>query len=90
MKIPNPLNNNYFPQSESNNGWRFLKDSNEIKNLTNMNLGKLDAIIEGYKLFFDTYASGIVVIKNGDHSLSNKNPLKKIVKELNEIVMNIV
>lgn len=65
MKISNPLNNNYFPQSESNNGWRFLKDSNEIKNLTNMNLGKLDAIIEGYKFFFDTYASGIAVIKNG-------------------------
>ena len=32
----------------------------------------------------------IVVIKNGDHSLSNKNPLKKIIKELNEIVMNVV
>jgi len=32
----------------------------------------------------------LVVIKNGDHSLSNKNPLKKIVKELNEIVMNVV
>ena len=32
----------------------------------------------------------IVIIKNGDHSLSNKNPLKKIIKELNEIVMNVV
>ena len=32
----------------------------------------------------------LVVIKNGDHSLSNKNPLNKIVKELNEIVMNVV
>jgi len=32
----------------------------------------------------------LVIIKNGDHSLSNKNPLKKIIKELNEIVMNIV
>ena len=32
----------------------------------------------------------LVVIKNGDHSLSNKNPLKKIVKELNKIVMNVV
>ena len=32
----------------------------------------------------------LLVIKNGDHSLSNKNPLNKIVKELNEIVMNVV
>ena len=32
----------------------------------------------------------LVIIKNGDHSLSNKNPLKKITKELNEIVMNII
>ena len=32
----------------------------------------------------------LVVIKNGDHSLSNKNPLNKIVKELNGIVMNVV
>ena len=32
----------------------------------------------------------LLVIKNGDHSLSNKNPLKKIIKELNEIVMNVV
>ena len=32
----------------------------------------------------------LVIIKNGDHSLSNKNPLKKIVKELNEIVMNLL
>ncbi|MDC0426677.1 alpha/beta hydrolase [Pelagibacteraceae bacterium] len=31
----------------------------------------------------------LVIIKNGDHSLSNKNPLKKIIKELNEIVVNI-
>ena len=31
----------------------------------------------------------LVIIKNGDHGLSNKNPLKKIVKELNKIVMNV-
>jgi len=31
----------------------------------------------------------LVIIKNGDHSLSNKNPLKKIIKELNRIVVNI-
>ena len=32
----------------------------------------------------------LVVIKNGDHSLSNQVPLKKIIKELNSIVKNIV
>ena len=32
----------------------------------------------------------LVIIKNGDHSLSDKNPIKKIVKELNEIVLNVI
>ena len=32
----------------------------------------------------------LVIIKKGDHSLSDKNPLKKIIKELNSIVENVV
>jgi esterase/lipase len=32
----------------------------------------------------------ILVIKNGDHSLSNKSPLKKIIRELNFIVKDVV
>ena len=32
----------------------------------------------------------LVVIKNGDHSLSNQVHLKKIIKELNSIVKNII
>ena len=32
----------------------------------------------------------LVVIKNGDHSLSNQIPLKKIIQELNSIVKNII
>ena len=32
----------------------------------------------------------LVIIKNGDHSLSTQVPLKKIVKELNNIVKNII
>jgi esterase/lipase len=32
----------------------------------------------------------LVVIKNGDHSLSNKSALKKIIKELNSIVVDII
>jgi len=32
----------------------------------------------------------LVVIKNGDHSLSNQIPLKKIIKELNSIIKNVI
>jgi fermentation-respiration switch protein FrsA (DUF1100 family) len=32
----------------------------------------------------------LVIIKKGDHSLSNKGPLKKIIKELNIIVENVI
>ena len=31
-----------------------------------------------------------VIIKNGDHSLSNQRPLKKIIKELHAIIKNII
>ena len=32
----------------------------------------------------------LVIIKEGDHSLSDKSPLKKIIKELNSIVVNVI
>ncbi len=32
----------------------------------------------------------LVVIKNGDHSLSDKNSLKKIIKELNKVILDTV
>jgi len=32
----------------------------------------------------------LVIIKKGDHSLSGKSPLKKIIKELNNIVVDVV
>ena len=32
----------------------------------------------------------LIIIKKGDHSLSDKNPLKKIIKELNSIIVNVV
>ena len=32
----------------------------------------------------------IVIIKSGDHSLSNRKPLKRIIKELEIIVKNII
>ena len=39
---------------------------------------------------FTSAKKKLVIIKNGDHSLSNKSPLKKIIKELNSIVENVV
>ena len=32
----------------------------------------------------------LIIIKNGDHSLSDKKPLKIIIKELDKIVINII
>ena len=32
----------------------------------------------------------VVIIKNGDHSLSSQNPLSKIIKELHTIIKNII
>ena len=39
---------------------------------------------------FDIARKKLIVIKNGDHSLSNKKNLKKITLELNKIVSNII
>ena len=39
---------------------------------------------------FDKAKKKLIIIKNGDHSLSNKKNLKKITLELNKIVSNVV
>ena len=39
---------------------------------------------------FTSAKKKLVIIRNGDHSLSNKNSLKKIIKELNNIVVNVI
>ena len=39
---------------------------------------------------FNKAKKKLVIIKNGDHSLSNKQGLKKINLELNKIVSNII
>jgi hypothetical protein len=39
MKTTVTKNHAYFPQSESQVGWRFLNNKTEIKNLTSINLG---------------------------------------------------
>ena len=39
---------------------------------------------------FTSAKKKLVVIKNGDHSLSDNNPLKRIIKELDSIVKDVV
>ena len=39
---------------------------------------------------FDKAKKKLIIIKNGDHSLSNNKNLKKIILELNKIVSNII
>ena len=41
-------------------------------------------------LLFPNAKKKLLVIKNGNHSLSDKNPLKRIIKELDNIVKDIV
>jgi len=41
-------------------------------------------------LLFPNAKKKLIVIKKGDHSLSDKKPLKKIIEELNNIVKDIV
>ena len=39
---------------------------------------------------FNKAKKKLIIIKNGDHSLSNKKNLKKITLELDKIVSNII
>ena len=39
---------------------------------------------------FNTAKKRVVIIKNGDHSLSSQRPLKIIIKELHTIIKNII
>ena len=39
---------------------------------------------------FSNAKKKVVIIKNGDHSLSNQRPLKVIIKELHTIIKNII
>ena len=49
------------------------------------------AIYSKYVLkIFSKAQKKIVIIKSGDHSLSNRKPLKRIIKELEIIVKNII
>ena len=39
---------------------------------------------------FDKAKKKLIIIKNGNHSLSNKLGLKKIIIELNKIISNVI
>jgi esterase/lipase len=39
---------------------------------------------------FNKAKKKILIVKNGDHSLSDQKPLKKIVKELDTIIKNVI
>ena len=39
---------------------------------------------------FNKAKKRLVIIKGGDHSLSSKRSLKKIILELNEVVSNVI
>ena len=39
---------------------------------------------------FNKAIKKFVVIKNGDHSLSSQNSLKRIVNELNAVIKNVI
>ena len=64
MKNSQNLKNNYFPQPESEGGWRFF-DQNNTNSIPDVDFDLLNAAIEEYQHFFDNVASGIVIIKNG-------------------------
>jgi uncharacterized protein len=84
--------------------YQLIKDGRKNKVLTKKIYSKINVtMVHGEKdelvpvsfsrkvlLMFTKAKKKLVIIKNGDHSLSNKNPLKKIIKELNEVVVNIV
>ena len=39
---------------------------------------------------FNKAKKNLIIVKNGDHSLSNKSALKKIISELDKIISNII
>jgi len=74
---------------------KVLLKKNNIKIYVTMVHGKKDELVpvlfsRKVLSIFPSAKKKLVIIKNGDHSLSNKNSLKKIIEELNSIVVNVV
>ena len=83
---------------------QFIKDGlkNKIlsrKNSMNINVsmfhGEKDKVVpisfsKKVLSLFPKAQKKLVILKNGDHSLSNKSPLKRIIKELDSIIKYVV
>jgi len=84
--------------------YQLIKDGNKNKvlnkkitskiNVTMIHGSKDEVVPQSYSKkvlkIFNNAKKKLVIIKNGDHSLSNKQGLKKITAELNKIVSNII
>ena len=70
------------------------KKINSKINVTMIHGGKDEVVPQSYSKkvlkIFNKAQKKLIIIKNGDHSLSSKRGLKKIVLELNKIVSNII
>jgi len=84
--------------------YQLIKDGRKNKILSKkINTKILDTMVHGKKdelvpvsfsrkvlSIFTNAKKKLLIIKKGDHSLSNKNPLKKIITELNNIVVDVI
>jgi uncharacterized protein len=70
------------------------KKINSKINVTMIHGGKDEVVPQSYSKkvlkIFNKAQKKLIIIKNGDHSLSSKRGLKKIILELNKIVSNII
>ena len=70
------------------------KNINSKIDVTMIHGSKDEVVPKGYSRkvlkIFNKAKKKLIIIKNGDHSLSNKRGLKKINLELNKIVSNII
>ena len=70
------------------------KKINSKINVTMIHGNKDEVVPQSYSKkvlkIFNLAKKKLIIIKNGDHSLSNKRGLKKIILELNEIVSDII
>ena len=74
---------------------KILSRKNSISAYVTMFHGEKDEVVpisfsKKVLSLFHKAQKKLVIIKNGDHSLSNQASLKKITKELNRLVKNIV
>ena len=70
------------------------KKINSRINITMIHGSKDEVVPQNYSRkvlkIFNKAKKKLIIIKNGDHSLSSKHGLKKIIFELNKIVFNII